>query len=91
MIETFNIDDIIENNNLSIADKMNRLDEIQQEFIKYISLIKKEISGDFRFCPNCSQYYKKKFWEKKYDSFNTAEEKYIECPAGHKFIDFYDC
>jgi hypothetical protein len=49
------------------------------------------MSGDFRFCPNCSQYYKKKFWEKKYDSFNTAEEKYIECPAGHKFIDFYDC
>lgn len=100
MTNKLSIDIIVNNDELSVAEKIKKLDELKEEYILTIELVKKELTSDFRFCHICSQYYKKKFWEEKYrpvikfkngTSIKNEKERYLECPAGHKYVDFYDC
>ena len=58
-----NIENIINNDNFSVVEKRQELDKLLEEFKTKITIIKKEITEGYMFCPKCGDYYKKSAWE----------------------------
>lgn len=91
---------IMADDNLSIDDKIAKLEEAKQDYILEIEKVKRELTYGCRFCHKCGHYYKNNSWEfgkrtiikvKNGVSIDAGEEEYIECPVGHRFVDYYGC
>ena len=58
-----NIEEIINNDNFSISEKLAKLSDLGCKYEQKIKQVKKEITTDYRYCPKCKDYHKKKTWE----------------------------
>ena len=65
-----NIEEIINNDNFTISEKLAKLSDLEEKYRqkieKYcqkIERVKKEITTDYRYCPKCKDYYKRTAWE----------------------------
>ena len=94
------IREIVTNDDLSISDKIAQLDELNKDFTLTIEKTKRELTYGCRFCHKCGHYYRNNSWDsgkrplikvKNGVSIEIGEETYIECPVGHRFVDYYDC
>ena len=58
-----NIEEIINNDNFSISEKLAKLSDLGEKYRQKIEQVKKEITTDYRYCPKCKDYYKRTAWE----------------------------
>ena len=58
-----NIEEIINNDNFSISEKLAELSDLDEKYHQKIEQVKKEITADYRYCPKCQDYYKGTAWE----------------------------
>jgi hypothetical protein len=65
---------ILEQNDLSVKEKYDRIEELQNEFNKYCSEAKKKLIAHYDYCPYCKTYYRKNTWEVEH--FYKQEEAY---------------
>ena len=54
---------ILEQNDLSVKEKYDRIEELQNEFNKYCGEAKKKLIAHYDYCPYCNTYYRKNTWE----------------------------
>lgn len=59
-----NIEEIFNDDNLTISEKLNKLDDLKKVYEELIKHSKKTLIKDYRYCPKCKDYYKKSAWEK---------------------------
>lgn len=59
-----NIEEIINNDNFSISEKLAKLSDLGEKYRQKIEQVKKEITTDYRYCPKCKDYYKRTAWER---------------------------
>ena len=52
-----NIEEIINNDNFSISEKLAKLSDLGEKYRQKIEQVKKEITTDYRYCPKCKDYY----------------------------------
>lgn len=58
-----NIEEIFNDDNLTISEKLNRLDNLKKVYEELIEQSKKTLIKDYRYCPKCKEYYKRTAWE----------------------------
>lgn len=80
------IDNILNNNNLSVLDKLNKLDNLAIMYKRKIEDTKNDLKRDYRYCSKCNDYYKLKFWD-----MGVASVTYQKCinPLTGGYLDDY--
>lgn len=58
-----NIEHIIEDDGITVSEKLQKLDILLSKYKEKIEQIKKDLIKDFRYCYKCKDYYKKNAWE----------------------------
>ena len=58
-----NIEEIFNDDNLTISEKLNKLDDLKKVYEELIEQSKKTLIKDYHYCPKCKEYYKKTAWE----------------------------
>ena len=58
-----NIEEIFNDDNLTISEKLNKLDDLKKVYEELIKQSKETLIKDYRYCPKCKEYYKKIAWE----------------------------
>ena len=81
------IEPILEDTNLSILNKIQKLDNLLVLYTNIINDAKFKITKDYMYCENCKDYYNKQNWKK--EQINNIVQ--YKCPKGHIIIDDYDC
>ena len=54
---------LLEQKELSVKEKYDRIEELQNEFNKYCGEAKKKLIAHYDYCPYCNTYYRKNTWE----------------------------
>ena len=83
-----NIDFILNDKDLTVLEKITKLDSLLNLYKNTIEQIKKDTLKDYMYCGKCGDYYKKRAWE--HTVLEDGKTQY-ECPAGHIIIDDYGC
>ena len=58
-----NIEEIVNNDNLSVSEKLAKLSDLGCRYEQKIKQVKKEITTNYRYCSKCKDYYKRTAWE----------------------------
>ena len=81
-----NIEEIINNDNFSISEKLAKLSDLGEQYRQKIEQVKKEITTDYRYCPKCKDYYKRTAWE---DGVRSVTRKRCKNPL-MEYLDKYE-
>lgn len=58
-----NIEHIIEDDSITVSEKLQKLDVLLSKYKEKIEQTKKDLIKDFRYCHKCKDYYKRSAWE----------------------------
>jgi hypothetical protein len=80
---------ILKQNNLSVKEKYDRIEKLQNEFNKYCGEAKRKLIAHYTYCPYCKTYYKNKAWEEEYfiDTQLIYEENNYSISLSKKIIE----
>ena len=84
---TLEIDNILNNNSLSITDKLNKLDNLMIIFKHKIEETKNNLKRDYRYCNKCNEYYKLKAWDM---GIHTVTYQKCTNPLTGGYLDDYE-
>ena len=58
-----NIEEIFNDDNLTISEKLNKLNNLKKVYEELIEQTKETLIKDYHYCPKCKDYYKRTAWE----------------------------
>lgn len=81
------IREINERNDLSIKEKLERLDQLKRRYALAIEHEKESLKSDYEYCRECGEYYLKKSW----DDLATDETRMVcSNPLTGGYLDDYE-
>ena len=72
-----NIEEIFNDDNLTISEKLNKLDDLKKVYEELIEQSKETLIKDYHYCPKCKDYYKRTAWE---DGVRSVTRQYCKNP-----------
>lgn len=82
-----NIEEIFNDNNLTISEKLNKLDDLKKVYEELIKQSKETLIKDYRYCPKCKDYYKKTAWE---NGVRLVTRQRCKNPLTSGYLDDYE-
>lgn len=87
MIFQMNIEDIHNNGNLTIAEKLEQLNSLKLSYNELIEHTKETITKDYHYCEKCKDWYKRKAYD-----IGVRHRKELRCtnPLTGGYLDDYE-